>query len=77
MYEMGDIIKAARLKAGMTRRELADRIGYSVRHIKYVENNQRKPGLNMLFKLIRELDIPADKIFRPESAAAPPPETSE
>ena len=77
MENLGAIIKAARLEAGMTRKALADKTGVSVRHLKYIENNQRKPSLSLLYRLIRELDIPADKIFHPERAATPSPEKPE
>jgi len=68
--ELGFVIKNARLQAGMTRKELADKLCFSIRHLMCIENNQQKPSYSLLFRLIRELSIPPDLIFYPETASA-------
>ena len=69
MELLGTIIKDARLQAGITRKELAEKLEITPRHLKYIENNHRKPSLKLLFKIVRELSIPGDRIFYPERKA--------
>ena len=71
MDNFGAVIKNARLQAGLTRKELADNLGISPRHLKNIENNHKKPSLKLLHHLIRELSIPADLIFHPGSGITP------
>jgi len=63
---LGAVIKDARLKAGMTQEVLAKKLGVSARHIINIEKYSKKPSYSLLFRLIRELSIPTDKIFYPE-----------
>ena len=64
--KLGIIIRSARLEADMTRKELANKLDITERHLMYIENNQQKPSYKLLFRLIRELSIPSDTIFYPE-----------
>lgn len=70
---LGKVIKQARLANGLTYEQLAERVGISERYLYRIENKKQKPSYDMLFKLIRELSIPADLIFYPEQT----PEMSE
>lgn len=64
IYEtLGDIIKAAQQKAGITNEELAAKVGVSERYIYRIENEGKKPSFDVLYKLIRELSIVSDSIF--------------
>ena len=63
---LGAIIKNARLKKGMTQERLAETAGIGLRHIMGIENEGSSPSYEVLYKLIRELHIPADLIFYPE-----------
>ncbi len=63
---LGDVIKAAREKNGLTTAALAKLINVSERHIYRIENAGHKPSYQMLFNLIRELNISPDLIFYPE-----------
>lgn len=63
---LGDIIKAAQQKAGITNEELAAKVGVSERYIYRIENEGKKPSFDVLYKLIRELSISPDSIFYPE-----------
>jgi DNA-binding XRE family transcriptional regulator len=62
------VVKTARRELGKTQSELALRLEVSKRHIMSIENNRQKPSYDLLFRLIRELSIPADLIFYPEEA---------
>ncbi len=46
---------------------LASKIGVTERHLYRIENEGQKPSYNVLYKLIRELNISPDKIFYPET----------
>ena len=66
---LGAIVKAARLKKGFTQDALAEKAGIGLRHIMSIENEGSSPSYEVLYKLIRELHIPADSIFYPERAS--------
>ena len=63
---LGSIVKAARLNKGLTQEVLAEKVGVGLRHIMGIENEGHFPSYEVLYYLIRELNIPADKIFYPE-----------
>ena len=63
---LGDIIKAARQKSGLTIEELANRLDITERYLCRIENQGKKPSFDILYKLIRELGISPDLIFYPE-----------
>ena len=69
---LGDIIKAARLSKGWTQSRLAETLEITPRYLKYIESNGRSPSLNLLERIVLELDIPSDKIFRSENEREPP-----
>ena len=54
---IGDKIKAARKKAGMTQKEVAELVGVTPRCIQYYEGNIRKPqSTEVLIKLAAALN---------------------
>ena len=63
---LGDVIKAARQKSGLTIEELANRLDISERYLYRIENEGKKPSFEILNNLIRELAITPDLIFYPE-----------
>lgn len=69
---LGDVIKAARQKSGLTIEELANRIDITVRYLYRIENEGKKPSYDVLYKLIRELAISPDSIFYPDKSVADP-----
>ena len=66
MKHMGTIIQEARGARGITQTALADKIDVSLRTIIAIEKGKRNPTFDVLNKIIRELSIPADLIFRPD-----------
>ena len=70
---LGDVIKSARERGGVTVEALATKIDISERYLYRIENEGKKPSFDLLYKLIRELSISADLIFYPEK----PPKDSE
>lgn len=63
---LGATVKSARQNIGLTQEQLAERLGISTRYIMLIENSHKKPKYNLLFKIIRELNINPDFIFYPE-----------
>lgn len=63
---IGSVIRSARLKANITIEKLAERVGITERYLYRIENENKKPSFDVLFKLIRELSISPDLIFYPE-----------
>lgn len=63
---LGDVIKAARQRSGITMEELAYKVGVTERYLYRIENENKKPCFDVLFQLIRELSIFPDEIFYPE-----------
>jgi len=63
---LGTVVKSARLERRLTQRQLAERLSITAHYLMAIENKQRIPSSDLLFRLIRELKIPADSIFYPE-----------
>ncbi len=63
---LGEIIKSARKTADITMEVLAEKIGITERYLYRIENEGKKPSFDILYKLIRELNIKPDSIFYPE-----------
>jgi transcriptional regulator with XRE-family HTH domain len=64
---LGALVKAARLNRGLTQEQLAEKIGIGLRHIMGIENEAKSPSYEVLYSLIRELNLSADSIFYPET----------
>lgn len=66
VQSLGECIKRARITKGMTQIQLAERIGVDQRTIINIENYRGNPKFEVLFPLIRELDIDPWEVFYPE-----------
>lgn len=64
--KLGSVVKSARLHKQLTRKQLAEKLQISQRHLTAIENEQKQPSYDLLFSLIRELHIPSDMVFYPE-----------
>lgn len=65
--KLGIILKIARKDKGLTREQLAEIINITPRYLMSIENENKKPSYDVLFRLVRELGISADTIFYPEN----------
>lgn len=65
--KLGKVIKTSRLKMGLTRDQLAEKIGISPRYLMSIEHEGKKTSYDVLFQLVRYLTINANDIFFPES----------
>mgnify|MGYP003594449896 CR=1 FL=1 len=63
---LSSVIKSARENADITIEALAAKIGISERYVYRIENEQKRPSFNVLFRLIRALAINSDLIFYPD-----------
>lgn len=63
---LGNIVKSARQRADITMEGLAEKVGITERYLYRIENEDKKPSYDVLYKLIRELSILPDSIFYPE-----------
>lgn len=67
---LGSTLKTARKAKGLTREQLAEIINITPRYLMSIENENKKPSYDVLFRLVRELGISADTIFYPEKQQA-------
>jgi transcriptional regulator with XRE-family HTH domain len=63
---IGERLRDERVKAGLSQRELARRIGSSASLISQLESGQSKPSVGTLYAIVTELDISLDRIIRGE-----------
>ena len=61
--DIGNAIKQIRVLKGLRQKELADRIGMSQPHFSQVENNRKKPSLDMLENIAKQLNTPLAVLF--------------
>lgn len=63
-YEtLGKIIKSARINKKLTQDQAAKLLEISPRHYQYIENDEKKPGYDLLGRIIHKLGISPDTIF--------------
>jgi len=65
-HNLGVIIKTARNNKSLTQEQLAEKLGIGSRHIMGIENEGKAPSFDVLYDLVRELNILSDSIFYPE-----------
>ncbi|MCD7812417.1 MAG: helix-turn-helix domain-containing protein [Ruminococcus sp.] len=59
---IGDKIREARKKAGLTQWQLAEKVFVSESYIALIESNKRNPSMSVLTKLAEVLNITTDHI---------------
>ncbi len=66
MYKLtiGDRIKEARKKQGLTQEQLAERLDVSVEFVGQIERGLKLPSMNVFIKLIEALNVSADYLLR-------------
>lgn len=63
---LGDAVKRARGRLGMTQNQVADAIDIDARTVMNIENYKGNPKLEVLYPLIKVLRIDSREIFNPE-----------
>lgn len=61
---VGDRLREERVKAGLSQRELARRLGVSPSLISQLESGQSNPSVGTLYSLVNELDLSLDRLLR-------------
>lgn len=67
---IGDRLREERIKAGISQRELARRLGLSASMISQLESGLSKPSVGTLYAIVTELDLSLDRVIRGEDYAA-------
>lgn len=59
-------LKEQREKKHISQNELASAVGVTQRHIAFIESGDRKPSMELAFKIARKLECSIEDIFLPE-----------
>lgn len=70
LRELGEAIRAARMRRGLTQEALAELLDITPVHLKNMESARRKPSVPLLFALMEVLDFSVDALVFPERAGA-------
>lgn len=62
----GAAIKAARKAKGISRNQLADKMGIAPRYIASIENRGQHPSLQIFYELVTFLEVSVDQFFFPD-----------
>lgn len=65
-YALGNAVRAARKDKHLSQEALAERIGVCKRTIIDIENSVGNPKFEILYPLVRELNLPLTQVFYPE-----------
>lgn len=63
---LGEAIKKARIAMGLTQSEVADRIDIDTRTIINIENHRGNPKMEVLYPLVRTLQVDPWELYYPE-----------
>jgi transcriptional regulator with XRE-family HTH domain len=78
---MGERLRIARRRRGLSLRELAQRLGVSASLISQVETGRANPSVSTLYAIATELDVSLDELLfedrRPPSLTGPEPAASQ
>ena len=73
---IGDRLREERVRAGLSQRELARRLGVSASLISQLESGMSKPSVGTLYAIVTELNLSLDKVIRgddyPDLRESPP-----
>ncbi|HEX6946600.1 MAG TPA: cupin domain-containing protein [Acidimicrobiia bacterium] len=68
---IGARLREERIKAGLSQRELARRLGLSASLISQLESGVSKPSVGTLYAIVTELDVSLDRIIRGDDYTEP------
>lgn len=63
---LGAAIRKARTEKHISQEELAEKVGITPTHIKHIESEHRKPSIEVLYRIVRALNLSLDDLFFPE-----------
>ncbi len=67
MSALGNNVRETRKRRNLSQEALAEKIGVCKRTIIDIEKNAGNPKFEVLYMLVRELDLPLYQVFYPES----------
>ena len=67
VYSFGSSLRRAREKREYTREQIAERAGISPRFVSAIENDRRKPSLDVLIRLVHAIGASFDEVLAPQS----------
>ncbi len=70
---IGARLREERVKAGLSQRELARRLGLSPSLISQLESGLSKPSVGTLYAIVTELDLSLDRVIRGDDYQGPEP----
>lgn len=71
---IGHRLREERIKAGISQRELARRLGISASMISQLESGLSKPSVGTLYAIVTELNLSLDRVIRGEEFGGDDPE---
>lgn len=66
MFSFGCSLRCAREKRDYTREQIADRAEISSRFLSAIENDKRKPSLDVLIRLVNAIGASFDEVLAPQ-----------
>ena len=66
MKKTGGALRTLREEKDLTREQLCERVGISVRHLAAIELGDKNPSPSILFQLIRSMGASSDRVVYPE-----------
>lgn len=69
MRALGESIRAARMRKGLTQEALAELLDITPIHLKNMESSRRNPSVPLLFALMELLDFSVDALVFPQRDA--------
>ena len=70
---IGDRLREERVRAGLSQRELARRLGLSASLISQLESGQSRPSVGTLYSIVTELGVSLDNVIRGDGDGRSPP----
>ena len=64
-WNLGNIIRTARMKKGYTQENLAEMLDITPSHLKMMEGGRRNPSVPLLFQMMKLLDFSVDALVFP------------
>lgn len=61
-YLLGEHIKSARIKKELSQEAFAEILDITPTHVKHIESGQRRPSIEILFKIAKQLDMSIDNV---------------
>ena len=68
--QLGDAIRSARMRKGLTQEALAELLDVTLIHLKNIEGSRRKPSVPLLFRMMEILDFSVDALVFPDRERA-------